>query len=239
MIKFKHKKTGKIVERVTQPLGYCLVDELVFFPDWAIEESNDWEEVVEKEYEILSVIDTKNRVWSKSEESESVFEKSPLCVVLDSFGENWRIHSVKRLSDDEVFTIGDLTTKGVIHGFEITPSHLSVSVGDQKTLLRTFDKVKQPLFVTEDGVDIYKNQKYYGLYTESWLIEEHENGIDYDIKPEEIFDFSYLTFSTKEKVEEYVLENTPCLSVKDVTSINLYMPLYVDKLREIAKSKIQ
>ena len=55
----------------------------------------------------------------------------------------WKIHSVKRLSDNQIFTIGDNTTRGIIKAFNYIAHMdiLEVEVGDQKTLLRTFDKL--------------------------------------------------------------------------------------------------
>lgn len=58
-------------------------------------------------------------------------------------GDKTEIHSVKRLSDSQIFTIGDNTTRGIIKAFNYIAHMdiLEVEVGDQKTLLRTFDKL--------------------------------------------------------------------------------------------------
>lgn len=58
-------------------------------------------------------------------------------------GDKTEIHSVKRLSDSQIFTIGDNTTRGIIKAFNYIKDMdmLEVEVGDQKTLLRTFDKL--------------------------------------------------------------------------------------------------
>jgi hypothetical protein len=37
--------------------------------------------------------------------------------------DKWEIHSVKRLADNQVFTIGDKTTKGIIHSFKLQKNH--------------------------------------------------------------------------------------------------------------------
>jgi len=244
MRKFKHKPSGNLAEWDSGNEKYMFGNQWI--PNWLIENSADWEEVVEKECEILSF-----NCQILSGEVELILLRNSgncfgnYCVDEETLLKSniHKIHSVKRLSDGEVFKLGDLTTKGVIHGFEFIGDVFSVSVGDQKTLLRTFDKAKQPLFVTEDGVNIYKNQKYYGLYTKSWAIEEHENGIEYDIKLEDVADSSYLTFSTKEKAEEYILENNPCLSIADVFKVLKTVRVGEDcfkiKLEQFAKSKIQ
>ncbi|MBC7845585.1 MAG: hypothetical protein H7Y10_03740 [Flavobacterium sp.] len=162
-----------------------------------------WQRVEEVDYDILSVIGKEGTVISKENYT------FPECFqTLVNAKNPFDIFSVKRLSDGEVFNIKDFTTKGVIHKFEITPSHLSVSVGDQKTLLRTFDKIKKtPLFTTEDGVDIFIGSSVYPvsddfklLYTS--FVKERDKNIR--------------CFSTKEKAEEYIITHKPCLSIKDI-----------------------
>ena len=79
-----------------------------------------WEKVVEKDYEILSfksnfytfVLDDDGYYsYNKNRErlSLSNLEKNPL----------YTIHSVKRLSDGEVFTVGDKCDDGIVQGFNI------------------------------------------------------------------------------------------------------------------------
>jgi len=259
MIKFKHKKLGTILNECANGKSYYSDSFAGYFiPKELVENSADWEEVVEKEYEILSVIDTENRVWSKSKEGDSIFERSPLCVTLDSFGDNWRIHSVKRLSDGEVFTIGDLVkfpfgnypakiNKIIVVKDEQNDVVCKISEGSLNKiafcvdrnvgnlLLENAEKSKQPLFVTEDGVELFENDRTFGITDWEVVVDVLHNKNEAEMLKKG----NSLIFSSYDKASEYILENKPCLSVKDVTSINLYMPLYVDKIREIAKSKIQ
>lgn len=96
-IKYKHLPTGKIITiggksgnsllKIIGKLG----DSNLLLGD--IIKGSDWQEVVEKDYEILS--------W-RNKNSKTI---SHLLS-----GKNHEIHSVKRLSDGEVFTIGDMTT---------------------------------------------------------------------------------------------------------------------------------
>ena len=70
------------------------------------------------------------------------------------------------------------------------------------------------LFTTEDGVGMFKGDKYYNVYTDSWKIQEGIAGVTY-------FDYSFkekhtLRYSTKEKAEEYIVHNIPCLSINDI-----------------------
>jgi len=237
MRKFKHKKLGTILNECVNGKSYYS-DSFAgcFIPKELVENSADWEEVVEKEYEILSFVcdlgyikvdltRNKDGFYGIYNVEEKVLINSNL----------HHIHSVKRLSDGEIFTIGDLTTKGVISKFEFIGDVFSVSVGDQKTLLRTFDKVKQPLFVTEDGVSIFLGDRFQAVQKSTFnLLADCQ--FDLDNK-------DWITFSTKEKAEEYILKNKPCLSIADVFKVLKTVRVGEDcfkiKLEQFAKSKIQ
>lgn len=45
-------------------------------------------------------------------------------------------------------------------------------------------------------------------------------------------------FSTKEKAEEYIIMNKPCLSINDVLSVGQRVIVDEGKLKQIVKSKI-
>jgi hypothetical protein len=67
-------------------------------PDYHVENNPEfWEEVVEKDYEILSYIKKGSTTCTTTKRRGG-----------ENHEEFWNIHSVKRLSDGEVFTIGDL-----------------------------------------------------------------------------------------------------------------------------------
>lgn len=177
------------------------------------------------DYEILQVNEYKTNLWST------------ITQIFDSLLKNgWVIEKVKRLSDNEVFTIGDRTTKGIIHSFEKHDFWLGVNVGDQNTLLRTFDKIKPKfLFTTEDNVPIYEHDNYYPVNTD-FRQSGVCNGISwYNPKNGEKY------FSTKEKANEYILMNKPCLSINDLLKNGfIYKSLdgTMNKIKELAKQKI-
>ena len=66
-----------------------------------------WEEVVEKDYEILSIIGTNKHPLPKTILYLKDVYKKDFTGHLNDESNCWQIHSVKRLSDGEVFTIGD------------------------------------------------------------------------------------------------------------------------------------
>lgn len=127
-----------------------------------------------------------------------------------------KIHSVRRKSDGEVFSIGQDTEQGKIVSFEIYSGsmyiHFTDGVIGARMWLNDIRKVKQPLFQSFDGKMMYENDKCWILSTGNWCISETvacgnpftgQNG-----------HFKY--FSTEAAAKEFVLLNKPILSVNDV-----------------------
>ena len=161
----KEWKVGDIAEyfggvylyEVENKEGFVSVSEVKTNPEF-------WQEVIEKDYEVLLWYDGGNTYQHNLRQVDST----------------WRIHSVKRLSDDEVFTVGDeikTCTNGYcfIYGFSIVNDKLSIDHTHSDVLnekfpgtsfnhhLHLISKVKKPLFTTEDGVDIYEGDEVYWL----------------------------------------------------------------------------
>lgn len=174
-----------------------------------------WQEITKPEYTILSfdtgmgliIIRTKNDDW--------VFEE-------DNGHTDWRyktlleecyIHSVRRESDGEVFTVGDdIKNQRDIQSFRIFPDGelLAMFNNNQEGLrIDLLYKREQPLFTTEDEVDIYEGDMHWFITGDMGYCGQKASSID---KGRE---YGH-TFSTKEKAEEYILENKPCLSLKDL-----------------------
>ena len=185
-----------------------------------------WEKVEEKEYEILSF---RNKL------SGTVFKK----LGNGNYGSNdgvggsrlddmfsyelCDIHSVKRLSDGEVFTIGDridsYCESGCITEFEITENNIKVHFLDDKsthqnewTFLNNTIKPKRPLFTTEDGVDIYEGDVCYSVV--AWCPFKHR--FTKTSHPSMIASDKKKYFSTEEKTWEWIKENKPKYSKKDI-----------------------
>ncbi len=195
-----------------------------------------WEEVIEKNYEILSlqcIINPNRGLIYTVRNGELINSNGSPCYysienALEFWAEehkSWVIHSVKRLSDGEIFTIGDKIRFinesleetypcRIIKNFKIKENTL-ISICDDNNveiLLKNLKKVKQPLFTTEDGVDIFENRGYY--YIDSiWQIIPVNSTTVY------VYYKNNKTFSTKEKAEEYILLNKPCLSIKEISEI--------------------
>jgi len=141
---------------------------------------------------------------------------------------NYEIYSVKRLSDNEVFSIDeqiadrkeDYYTNRVIEKFIPYNEKMYVVLKDLKGLLPLtyLVKKKQPLFTTEDGQGIFTKQPL-------WLVILKDLSKRYGIVSlkgqTEVMEYVYMPenvkyFYSEEAANEYILMNKPCLSVQDL-----------------------
>jgi len=210
-----------------------------------------WQEVVEKDYEILSFKSIGyNFTWSITNDklycSEVINDKTWTQDELLKPFHKMYIHSVKRLSDGEIFTIGDkIQTSKVltINSFIIIDNELLISPFEiiGTIGLNNFQKVKQPLFTTEDDVDIFEGDEYCTIekdtlrYRIKEIAKKNSAGKNQDL---------LYYFSTKEKAEEYIIMNKPCLSLNDFNSLNetnekALIGITLKKLKELVKTKLK
>lgn len=109
-----------------------------------------WEEVIEKDYEILSYL--------KKGSTKCTTTKKRGGELHDEY---WRIYSIKRLSDGEVFTVGDLVKTpytdciGIIGFKNPEANEYFIEIPTGFTRLLNLEKVKNPIFLTHDGKDIF------------------------------------------------------------------------------------
>ena len=206
--------------------------------DWIENYPEFWKLVVEKDYEILSVITNNNKFIEKVYNQDATIEPY------------WKIHSVKRLSDSIVFKVGDevlsktCSVPNKILSIELINNKIRLYPRNSFYNLEDIKKVKQKLFTTEDGVDIFEGDTIYEIfptftiYETKWYNYYGKNG-----KPLK----NKIYFSTKEKAEEYILMNKPVLSLKDVANIypgiNKSHPdkpsSQSERLKNLVKLKIQ
>lgn len=78
-----------------------------------------------------------------------------------------------------------------------------------------FWKKVEKLFTTEDGVDIYENDKYFPIHKR--YLDKGTNCIAQKEFKDCIYTHEdFIKFSTKQKVEEYIYLNKPRFSFKDM-----------------------
>ena len=218
-----------------------------------------WEEVKEKpkkEYEILRMKNQGGCVFYINSDNE-----------IGNYELKYHyIQSIKRLSDGAIFSIGDNVTlfgwkhtNCFIEGFKISDKIdlLGITIRQKDATstyyngLDTLRKVERvPLFKTEDGVNIYENDKF-------WFVVVNSNTNSYDrlweVCTPHKDDFVYEPefdkyFSTKEKALEYIIENKPCLSYNDIKDIAFGLFMNVNSgraffneeaVKELVKSKLK
>lgn len=211
-----------------------------------IENTNDWEEIIKcehkvkynslicsscnellgiftkikKDYEILSIIDSNRQIYySKYSTIKDRFARNinTYPIIFDNnINVIKEIHSVKRLSDGEIFTIGDILEKGAVidkfyfedfgEGDELVFWNNKAGGGN---FIKNINKIKKPLFITEDGIEIFKE-------SDCWVVTpQHYRLFKWSRTNKTIIDGEKY-FSTKKVAEDYIILNKPCLSIKNI-----------------------
>lgn len=176
-----------------------------------------WEEVVEKDFEILAFISPKNTIYTKGKNHDrfdgiwSMYRPTEEDCLKEK---DFKIHSVKRLSDGEIFTIGDKTNQGVINNILLVDNNILFN--QYVNSFKNIQHVKQPLFTTEDGVDIYEDSNLWSINKKTFqFCSKGHKGFYKGFIP----NVDYLYFSTEEKAEEYIDFHKIQYSKQDVFNI--------------------
>jgi len=172
----------------------------------------------------------------------------------DGTAKEYHIHSVKRLSDNSTWAIGDKTNCGVITKFEINDNNCLIVSTDYSLGLvygiSALQKVKGYLFITEDNVIIYEGDYYYSV-NNKFCHSGKNNGLGW-YHPETGEKY----FSTMDAASEYILCNKPLLSLNEVfskcnvdyshpdshplaASLKKLKILRFEELKELAKQKLK
>lgn len=158
---------------------------------------------------------------------------------------NVSIHSVRRLSDNTVWTTGDKVANDTGGHGNITAFHISANNrirvdADCFLLSRDLEQLrmpeKKPLFTTADGVPLYDREQ---LVYDLSISGSNYTGRIFEGYAWQIFDWNH-AYSTREAAEKAFdtwIESQPVLSFKDVSEWD-NSPDGWDKLREIVKQKI-
>jgi len=216
-----------------------------------------WEKVVE--FEVLSVYSEAYGILFKDKYGHYRYVTSGSGGFALSWEEvlrrKYTIHSVERISDGEIFHIGDkikVTTLGeikIIDRIKLCEEDGSSFKKGIWVYFSTggchFDNITKysPLFTTEDGVDVFEGDTYWCVNNAShlWSLFEQTS------KERTKLNKTVLSFSTKEKAKEYILMNKPCLSLQDILDSGwefnskgnaINSPLF-KQFKETAKSKLK
>ena len=154
------------------------------------------------------------------------------------------IFSVKRISDNCIFSIGDETKQGAIKELSINGTNELLAYLDYGIprgssivplyLLQKTEPKKQPILITHDGIELFSGNT-------CAIIELPSYKVTTCLKLDSIERPNQLYFSSKEAAEEYSTLNKLCLSVQDI--VTAFSHVFYDKnsfmqeLIELAKSK--
>lgn len=233
MKKFKHKNTGEIAtyeNGVLKSSGFCV--------EIGVEPSSEfWEEIVDKTYEILSFRQSgsgyfwtyfEGKGWCRNEDDKPVTNPhATLDSILNNHlkgGIQYYIHSVKRLSDSEIFTVGDKLSDGILDSIEITNDKTfcyirtikyNTKIVSSNPITEVSRLKKLVLFTTADNVDICEGDKYYYVYqkgTSGELVTSYATCIS--TQP-----LGIKQFASEQNCAEWILMNKPCLSINEIIGL--------------------
>lgn len=247
MRKYRHKITGREFE--TELIGCNKIEGIVWgdwkIPMWVLEDSCDWEEV--KNYEILSytydgqlVTKRENGKYLLSNtEIEDEFQGATLEEVKSFWdSKKHKIYSVKRLSDGEVFTVGDIIKGKKLIEIFAAPSNnrdLVLSLEGMRRALYIIEdcpiKVDKILFTTEDGIELFGGESVFSVtddfilcYT-SCIIEDNGKGVR--------------LFAKKENAEKFISNNKKMYTLKDMVKIANHWAYIKSVTPEVAQKVIE
>lgn len=224
-----------------------------------------WQEVkeeVKKEYEILQIKNKFNgNIITFNSKGEPI-HRTDGCTIACTLNlksclntKSIDIFQIKRLSDSEIFTIGDKVKgdyESVITGFkidELSKSRITVYTNSlicpyyNNCCLSYIKKAPIALFTTLDGKEIFEGNTVYCVDLN--LLPNLRLERITHIKKEDLNIFKNVNvYFSETKAEEFILLNKPVLSINDLEKIDLYPNesnrIQIDKckLKELVKSKL-
>jgi len=237
MKRYKHIASDIIViKQDSQIRYYCEKSyDLVTIPSVIVENSNEWEEIIETDrskYFVKEFISIKDGViWNinskyKYSTSNELVER-PSSFFLDS--KNYTINSVARVSDNEIFTVADSLTINTHSPYVITKiekykNQFSLLAGRFNIKLSEAIKHKLPQMelLTKDGVTLkHPNSPVYLLLPKG-IWEINITKLENIIRRRIIYtnySTSWLYFATEEARSQYILENKPLISVNELAGL--------------------
>jgi len=168
------------------------------------------------------------------------------------------IKSVRRKSDNEVFTVGDmvffkektnpnweignflLKDDGTLLARSNSCDHCEFIDDNLKKAPK--EEQKPVLFITYDGVNVYGGEHLYSVDNKTWGILSDDCNNAWEATLWNKGDDKI--FSTKEAAEQFCIENKPCLSLKEVEDVfkeyNQYASVQVPFviIKKLANTKI-
>lgn len=222
--------------------------------DWEENRGGNWldstEKVIQKDFKILSfkqdsgIIDLWTLFregWSRNINGYPVTGPYTTEAILNN--KLYNIHSVKHLSDGEVFTVGDLVKTPYTNYTRIVEfknpeaEEFFIGIPTGFTRLLSLEKVKNPIFLTHNGKDIFTGDKV-------WYVNKENSYYDYIIvsKETKFCSDTRAYFLTRVEAEEYIAKNKPLFTTEDGDSIRHgegYYFVNIDFNIDVSKANFQ
>ena len=160
-------------------------------------------------------------------------------------GDNGAVDAtLQRLSDGEVFTLGDKIRDGVITFIRITDDKelwlrhngIKANVGIKDAV-----KKKQPLFTTIDGVDIYEGDEFFRVSLKDLKLYQYKTFVNKEYNFNIMFKVAK-HFSTRKAAENYIKCNKLLFNYNDVLNLfdcnSLSREGFKYKLNELVKKRL-
>ena len=200
-----------------------------YVPEKEIKDTKYWEQAIEDDYEILSILGGVTQSFYILDKETGLYLNKALYAkfsISELLRRDCIIHSVKRLSDGEIFTLGDLCNpknRGLSNAhpiikFELILNNTRLRIKSINWYLgiNGIEHSKKPLFTTEDGVNIFEDDKCWVVSKNNYLLVEYRiNNLDIFYRPRDNW-----YFSTKEAAEKYIRKNKPLFRTED--SVDIY-----------------
>jgi len=162
------------------------------------------------------------------------------------------IYSIKRPSDQEIFTVGDKiisslatnTIRTIVSFIDSKTNEFNIQHDTGFSRLSTVSHIKKvPLFKTEDGVDVFEGDHFYMVQSNFKLVTIGQITQVFIATKFISLIPSYKYFLTQKAAEEFILLNKPLWSISEIAKIKEDLGYFsfklIDKLEELAREKLK
>jgi hypothetical protein len=211
-------------EEVYKEVTSCTSDNYMLYSSSHIEENPEfWQEVYKVAYEII-MVRTSNQHPTRH---------TPYNTEWDTCNKDfkfWDIHEVKRLSDGQIFTVGDkaksIGSNNYVHTIKaLTVSQKNIHLSREKDGIdriyvkwdndeggNWLDNIEKNviLFTTQDNVEIKNGDAFYAVMNSNYK-RCRAVAPGFTNNPEK-----YTRFAFKENANKFIIYNKPVLSIADI-----------------------
>lgn len=175
-----------------------------------------WQEITKKDYEILSFVRINSSLYQGIIKTKNSSGNFTFDFVTGNDSEErllncsgFAIHSVRRLSDNKIFTLDDKLVFDGVAGKLVRFTLSNGKMYADQVSLSNIHHIEDKLFTTEDGVDIFEGDSYFKVTNDTFILLPMPSASKHESLRSKVF-------STREAAREYIILNKPCLSISDI-----------------------